>query len=255
MEDGRPSTTAALVAALRARAGVDEHAAALAGTEGHVAAAEALLRNPHLQLWIEVRTRFVDELVAGWRGDVVVLGAGLDSRAARLASVERRFWEVDHPSTQAYKRQEVGDAWGATFVACDLSEADPVDALGAAGLGPGAPVLVVWEGVTMYLPPVAVERTLARLAAGLHPESVVVFDHLSKKLAEGSGLTDLVAGMGEPVTFGTNDVVPLLARAGFRHVRSAPFDALALAYGGDYDRDRAFRFQAMVVASVARPLY
>src|SRR5262245_24065452 len=54
------------------------------------------------------RTRCIDDLVdaaAPHVGQVVVLGAGFDTRPHRLASLAgRRVFEVDHPATQAAKR-------------------------------------------------------------------------------------------------------------------------------------------------------
>ena len=87
-----------LVAGYRARASAagdpiisDPWAARLAGSEG-----EALTRQfdgpqPHLELWIAVRTAHLDARVRDLTGprssiaQVVILGAGLDTRAARLA--------------------------------------------------------------------------------------------------------------------------------------------------------------------------
>ena len=65
-------------------------------------------------LWFEIaRTRGMDdalleEVAAGAR-QVVILGAGLDSRAYRMASelAGTTVFEVDHPVTAAYKAQRV----------------------------------------------------------------------------------------------------------------------------------------------------
>jgi hypothetical protein len=58
----------------------------------------------------------------------------------------------------------------------------------------------------------------------------------------------------EPIRFGTNDPLPMLFEAGFRHVRSQSFDEICLSLTGTYLRERAFRFQHVCFASRARPL-
>src|SRR5271166_5534547 len=60
---------------------------------------------------IEARTRFVDEQVqaaisAGVR-QIVICGAGYDDRALRFKSEGVRFFELDHPVTQADKLQRL----------------------------------------------------------------------------------------------------------------------------------------------------
>ena len=109
------SKTALMVAAFRGRASVtdpplcaDPWADTLAGTDGaHLADLYGQL-NPHATLWMGVRTRFLDDLVKRTEApQVVILGAGLDTRAARLARSGVRFFEVDHPKTQAIKRERL----------------------------------------------------------------------------------------------------------------------------------------------------
>src|SRR6266498_3246019 len=61
---------------------------------------------PHMELWIALRTAYLDRHVihlVGERGvkQVVLLGAGFDTRAARLARAGVQFFEVDHPATQS----------------------------------------------------------------------------------------------------------------------------------------------------------
>jgi hypothetical protein len=41
----------------------------------------------------------------------------------------------------------------------------------------------------------------------------------------------------------------MLYEEGFRHVRSVSFDEITLSFTGTYDRERAFRFQRIVLAS------
>lgn len=259
------SRTALLVAAYRARAGVDPWAATLAGEEGLALAREQDAVYPHLELWTRVRTWYLDAHVrhftaAGW-SQVVLLGAGLDTRAVRLARDGVRFFEVDQPDTQAFKRERVAAVPGypaaaATFVSCDFETDDFVDRLRAAGL-PDEPTVVLWEGVTPYLTEAAVRATLRRVATGLHRRSVLLFDHLLKAQPRATESKDdtrrFVERLGEPVRFGTADPVPMLSEAGFKHVRSLSFDEACLTLTGTYAREREFRFQRIVLCSATAP--
>ena len=255
-----------MVAAYRARPGAiakDPWAKSLAGDEGEAIARAYDAKYPHMELWVAVRVAWFDRLVREYRGaQVVHLGAGFDTRPARLAREGVRFFEVDQPESQKNKLARIAKLDGypkdaATYVSCDFEHEDFLDRLEAASFRKDAPALFVWEGVTTYLTEQAVRATLRRIAEGTHPESIVVFDHLRKKIVAGDvSQKDLesrafVADLGEPLRFGIDYPLPLLYEEGFRRVRSLTFDEAALELTGTYDRDRAFRFQGIVVASRA----
>ena len=102
--------------------------------------------------------------------------------------------------------------------------------------------------------------TLRRIADGHACRSVVVFDHLRRKIvvgdvrdAEGRESRAFVADLGEPLRFGVDYPLPLLYEEGFRRVRMLTFDEVCLDLTGIYDRTRAFRFQGMVLATRDAP--
>lgn len=261
-----------MVAAYRARATkrerpicVDRWADALAGEEGHAIARAYDAVYPHMELWIAVRTAFIDDLVLRSRASipqVVVLGAGLDTRAARLAHDGVRFFEVDRAESQREKRARLATLAGypdpAVHVTCDFEREDFLDRLAADGFDAARPALLVWEGVTPYLSEAAVRGTLHKIATRTHEASVVVFDHVRRKIVAGDvrDPKDLesrafVAELGEPLRFGVDYPLPMLYEEGFRRVRARSFDEVCLDVTGTYDRERAFRFQGIVVASRA----
>ncbi|MBX3160131.1 MAG: class I SAM-dependent methyltransferase [Deltaproteobacteria bacterium] len=275
--DSAASKTALMVCAYRARASKwpqqlfeDPWAEAIAGPEGHAIAARLDAVFPPMELWLGLRVAYLDRMIArsvdalGVR-QVVILGAGYDTRAARLPRAGVRFFEVDHPATQAQKRERVGRLPGypvdaATYVACNFEREDPIECLVANGLAASEPTLVIWEGVVPYLTEGAVRATAARLAAGLDPRSLVAFDFVGKKFAAGQDLSDkdretraYVGDLGEPIRYGTDDILPLLYDSGFRWVRSLDFNELALELLGDYRRDRQFRFQHIALAAARTP--
>ncbi len=247
----------------------DPWAGWLAGDEG-VAFCEAFDQvQPAMELWIAVRTAAIDARVrALTRAEatarqVVLLGAGLDTRAARLATPGVRYFEVDQPASQADRRARLAAVPTypqdvAVEVACDFEREDFLERLVAAGFDPAAPAVIVWEGVSCYLHDATVRATLGRIASACNPETTVLFDYVGKALAAGdardAGDRDTigaVAGHGEPIRWGTHDVLPLLYAAGFRRVRARTFDELALEYTGTYDRARRWRFQSIAEASVS----
>ena len=135
--------------------------------------AESRRRPARLVAWITVRTRFIDDLVldACARGcrQVVILGAGLDARAFRLAWPDKlRVFELDLADVLEFKEQVVrAEAWRPSCeriaVPVDLSE-DWTRPLGDAGFDACSPVAWLAEGVLAYLSPQASNSLVVRAA-------------------------------------------------------------------------------------------
>jgi methyltransferase (TIGR00027 family) len=124
------------------------------------------------------RTRFFDErvvtaLAAGIR-QVVVLGAGYDDRALRFRSPGVRFFELDHPATQADKARRLramkAGSGGPVLAPADFRHDDVASVLAASGHDGGQRTLFLCEGLLVYLDGAACVRLLsaarARAAAG-----------------------------------------------------------------------------------------
>jgi methyltransferase (TIGR00027 family) len=115
---------------------------------------------------VVVRTRYIDEAIVAalCRGldQLVILGAGLDARVHRLPGLSLvRVFELDHPSTQALKRQVVGTTpSNLVYVPFDFATDRLGGALEEAGFRPATRTLVVWEGVTNYLDARSIDATL-----------------------------------------------------------------------------------------------
>jgi methyltransferase (TIGR00027 family) len=101
------------------------------------------------------RTRFIDDVVReGVRGgcqQVVILGAGYDCRAHRLAELRGcTVFEVDRAETQDVKRARLERAptyAEVNYVAIDFSRDDLEACLVRAGWRSTEPSVFVWEGV------------------------------------------------------------------------------------------------------------
>jgi methyltransferase (TIGR00027 family) len=135
--------------------------------------------SPYLRAFMAARSRYAeDELALGVQRGVrqyVVLGAGLDTFAYRNPYPEvLHVFEVDHPSTQAWKRarlEEIGIAipGNLTFAPIDFETQTLAEGLRSAGCDPGICTFFSWLGVTPYLTAEAVAATLRFIASDSCP--------------------------------------------------------------------------------------
>lgn len=216
MREGRTSTTASIVASARGAAGIDPIAARLV-PRGF----RTLARRPHvLTRWVpivdhmRVRTLAIDENVRsaaelGTR-QLVILGAGLCARAWRMPELaDSTVYEVDHPSTQRYKRARLEGlepkARAVRFVGVDFEEDDLGAMLAEAGHDARAPTTWIWEGVTPYLTPAAIATTIGAVRALSAPGSSFVvtygtpFVSRSRKTLYRFLYDPLLRAFGEPI--------------------------------------------------------
>jgi methyltransferase (TIGR00027 family) len=168
---------------------------------------------------VAVRTRYIDDRLseAIRRGveQVVILGAGFDSRAYRIPGIARaRVFEVDHPATQAEKRRRLGRRFATlpphvTLVPVDFTTDTLHATLPRAGYRTDATTFVILEGVTHYLPAEAVDVVFRFVARSVAAGSQMVFTYIHRGALDGSvkfpranQTLAAVRGLGEPYTFG-----------------------------------------------------
>lgn len=155
-----------------------------------------------------------DSVGAGTR-QLVLLGAGLDARAYRLPELEGvKVFELDHPLTQPYKQRRVGSleplAAEVHFCPIDFERQAIGEVLSQAGFQTELPSLWIWEGVTMYLTPGAIDATLDAVALYSAVGSRLCMTYVAPKsgLVQGIGL--FAAGrVGEPIL---GEMTPSVAR-------------------------------------------
>jgi methyltransferase (TIGR00027 family) len=127
---------------------------------------------------------------------VVVLGAGMDTRAYRLARrSDIPVFEVDLPVNIARKKAAVAQAIGAVpasvrLVPVDFERDDLISALTGLGYRTDARTFFIWEGVTQYLSQDAVRATLVALRAAAPPGSRLVFTYVRRDFIEGANMYD-----------------------------------------------------------------
>jgi methyltransferase (TIGR00027 family) len=133
---------------------------------------------------ISLRTIAIDDAVrtAAPVRQLVILGAGLDARAFRMAELgEAAVFEVDHPATQAVKRERTAGLRPAArevrFVAVDFQRDALDEALAFAGHDASVATVFLWEGVVRYLTPAAIDATLDAIAKRAAPGSRFVANY------------------------------------------------------------------------------
>lgn len=150
-----------------------------------------------------VRTRFIDDAlsraIAHGATQVVILGAGLDTRAYRCERLlaQATVFEVDRPETQAWKRQRANRVLGRppanlTYVPVDFQSQALRDVLPRHGYDSAQRTFFLLEGVTMYLPEEAFRGTL-RFVAAHAPGTGIVFDYVTGELIEMLGRIDMAS--------------------------------------------------------------
>ena len=170
------------------------------------------------------RTTFYDEALERRLAGIdqlVILGAGFDTRAYRLPAGTRvRCFEIDTPRTQAFKRdmlKKAGvDTTRVTYVPADFLKDDWLEKLADAGFEPDKQSFFLWESVTMYLDREAVVGTLRKIA-GTAAGSVVAFDYLSAEIIDSRSLfmryaRAVLKATGELLRFGIDNTPPARER-------------------------------------------
>lgn len=101
---------------------------------------------------------------------MVILAAGYDTRAWRLAGNAVRFIELDHPNTQNRKRL-LAPSGGPVFVSADLTQKPMEETLAKSGFNFGQPAIFTCEGLTMYIDEACVRDLLSQIARISRPGS------------------------------------------------------------------------------------
>ncbi len=205
------------------------------------------------RLFLAARSRFAEDTVAdaiaaGTR-QVVILGAGMDTSAYRNPHPRVRYFEVDHPDTQQWKRNRLAEADIAvppslSFVPVDFARDSLAAALARAGLDRDAAAVFVWLGVVVYLEPAAIAETL-RYIGGQGEAAIAVLDYSYPPDAGQRARAKRVAAVGEPwISFFTAEQMRAeLETAGFTEI-----DDLAAA-----DAVRTYSRESAAAVSISGP--
>ncbi len=258
MQTGEPSKTALAVAWARAdhqhdepRIFTDPLAARIVGPVGARSSQFDRALNPDLvrrrRLFIAGRSRFADDVIAAaiaaGTTQVVVLGAGLDTSAYRNPHPDVSFYEVDYPTTQEWKRQQLAES-GITipqtvhFAPVDFEQSTLAAGLAEAGFDRTRGAVFIMLGVVVYLTAESVTDTLSYIA-GQGGTAEVVFDYAEPPTHrwQESERAKRVAAAGEPFqTFRTAEQFhDELTALGFTTIDDHPAVELLATYTGQRD--------------------
>lgn len=200
--------------------------------------------------YVLARTNLFDEVFVKALDDgfsqIVLLGAGMDTRALRYQDriPGTTIFELDIRATQSYKinvyrRKKIALPKTLVFVPIDFNKEQIADVLSDAGYQEKQKTLFLWEGVTMYLEPEAVDGTLAFVRNSTEPGSIIVFDYVRASVLQREntlygeqGIFNTVARTGERWTFGIDDgaIESFLTERGFKMLSHYTPSDLEAAY-------------------------
>ena len=199
--------------------------------------------------FLVARCRYIDDylqacLKAGIQ-QLVILGAGLDSRAYRFDDLKEgaKVFEVDHPATQQAKRDKLKRLFGelpshVTFIPIDFDE-ETLQKLFEFGYNNQLKTLFILEGVVHYLQASAVDQTLEFVRKNSSPGSSIVFDYVytsalfsSRKRGEIARMQRTARYTGERLVFGIEEgkVKDFLQERGYFHIINITSQDLERAY-------------------------
>ncbi|MDJ0840425.1 MAG: SAM-dependent methyltransferase [Acidobacteriota bacterium] len=186
--------------------------------------------------FVTARTIVIDqafmEAVDDRLPQIALLGAGYDTRAFRFKTGATKIYELDLAKTQLRKRRLMEHAGievpeNLKFTSIDFTRDPLKEKLEEIGFDCDRPALFIWEGVTPYLPPEAIESSLKSIASCAAPGSRLVFDYMHTDVLEGRargfGAREMMKRLSHsdsPVTFHFSlepeAAEPFIERHGFR---------------------------------------
>lgn len=222
--------------------------------------------------YIPLRTRTIDDYLLehaeGELRQLVILGAGYDSRAYRFPQLQEKvkIFEVDTPGTQEDKKAKLSKHLGSLpdyvyFVGLDFEKDELAAGLAKAGFNPNLRTLVICEGVTYFLEAEAVDQTLGFITANTPAGSAVVFDYVLPEVVSGAtqnpvmqDIHNFCIEIGEPYKFGLEpqDVEQFLSKRGFTDVENLTVEQCMAKYLAPAHGERnPMREYSIVKATVA----
>ncbi len=207
-------------------------------------------RGPGIREFLVARCRYIDDYLQSCIEDgirqLVILGAGFDSRAYRFEALKGRVkvFEVDHPATQKVKIERLKKVLPVlpghvVYVSVDFETDTLEQRLSESGYDEGLKTLFIWEGVVCYLTPEAVDGTLAFVANHSGAGSLVVFDYIYSSVVDGTVRRGEAEAMrrnarwsGEGLVFGIPEgtIKQFLEQRGFEQVQDADAGFLTKTY-------------------------
>ena len=227
-------------------------------------------KGPGVLGFLAARCRYIDDylqacLEAGL-DQVVILGAGLDSRAYRFEQLKEhvKVFEVDHPATQQAKMGKLKKIFGevpehVAYVPIDF-DAETLQKLFDFGYSPQVKTLFIWEGVVHCLTAEAVDQTLEFVLKNSASGSSIIFDYVYSSALTAAHKRGEVARMqryrrftGEGLVFGIEEgqVEAFLRARGYTQIQNVTSEDLKRIYFTGVNQTRSIApIYAIVHATV-----
>jgi methyltransferase (TIGR00027 family) len=206
-------------------------------------------KGPGVLAFLATRCRYIDdylqECLAAGIEQLVILGAGLDSRAYRIEGLndQVQVFEVDHPATQAVKLAKLKQILGelpahVTYVPIDF-DVETLEKLFQYGYQRQKKTLFIWEGVVYYLTAEAVDQTLSFVATNSGAGSSIIFDYVYTSALTATNKRGEIARMqrtqrytGEGLIFGIEEgeIKAFLRARGYTQIENMTSNDLKKAY-------------------------
>jgi methyltransferase (TIGR00027 family) len=192
---------------------------------------------------VKIRTRYFDDMLdkqlASDCQQVILLGAGLDTRAVRKAATGVTYFEIDNGATLELKQirlAEQGIHANVRFIPGNYVTDDLIDLLKKNGFDFDLPTYLIWEGNTMYLPEEIDKAVMVQLREHLR-QFKLSFDYMAEavitKTTGDPGMTRMVesfANMSAPWVTGIDDIHALASEVKLRVIENFKTAELYQAY-------------------------
>ena len=172
-----------------------------------------------------IRTKYFDASFIKWaeaekNSQIIILGAGFDSRSIRFQSILKKnnvtVYEVDLKAMLTYKKEIIeskigGKSTNSIFVPCNFQKDNVIEKLLEYGFDLTCPTMVLWEGVTFFLTQDNIETYLALFKNNITGKLQISLDYAFRDYIEGDlkyygakELYNILVELGEPHLFGLN---------------------------------------------------
>jgi methyltransferase (TIGR00027 family) len=198
---------------------------------------------------------FVEKSIEEGLEQLVILGAGYDTRAYRIEGLKEnvKVFEVDHPNTQSFKIQKLKEIFGSipenvVYIPVDFEKETFGQKLFDKRYNPSKKTLFVMEGLVMYIPPKAVAEILSFIVENSGEGSAIIFDYYPESVVDGTCTLEIgknirnhLIQLGEPLQFGIEEekIEDFLIQFGFSNVENVTSEDYKKEYfhGKNENRD------------------
>ena len=209
-------------------------------------------RSPGVMGALVTRSRYIDDYLTERIKDgieqLIILGAGYDSRPYRFEQLKRRVkvFEVDNYATQNNKKDKLAKIFGAlpdyvTFVPVDLTKETLENHLIDSSYNKTAKTLFIMEGLSMYLNDKTMDNILSFVTECSGAGSSIIFDYFYRSVIDGNEIWRSAVYYKEKLTYGIEKgkIEGYMEARGFRQIHEVDNKELERMYCTGKNRGRA----------------